>query len=177
MRGRLVLLSIIVGLWVFLFIFQNYFNTLWALVALISIMGVYSVYIYFANKHRVRVLKKHPVEVNQNYKPFITIMIPCHNEGVVIHKTVENITAVDYDNYELILIDDRSDDNTAEVIRPAKQPAEKKVEATATQAQQPAKHSLICHIDKKMRYVLFLALVALAVFCISMIIIYFVRLK
>ena len=68
-------------------------------------------------------------------------------------------------------------DNTAEVIRPAKQPAEKKVEATATQAQQPAKHSLICHIDKKMRYVLFLALVALAVFCISMIIIYFVRLK
>lgn len=68
-------------------------------------------------------------------------------------------------------------DNTAEVIRQAKQPAEKKVEATATQAQQPAKHSLICHIDKKMRYVLFLALVALAVFCISMIIIYFVRLK
>lgn len=117
MRGRLVLLSIIVGLWVFLFIFQNYFNTFWALVALISIMGVYSVYIYFANKHRVRVLKKHPVEVNQDYKPFITIMIPCHNEGVVIHKTVENITAVDYDNYELILIDDRSDDNTAEVIK------------------------------------------------------------
>ena len=68
-------------------------------------------------------------------------------------------------------------DNTAEVIRPAKQPAEKKVEATATQAQQPAKHSLICHIDKKMRYVLFLALVALAVFCISMIIIYLVRPK
>ena len=117
MRGRLVLLSIIVGLWVFLFIFQNYFNTFWALVALISIMGVYSVYIYLANKHRVRVLKKHPVEVNQDYKPLITIMIPCHNEGIVIHKTVENITAVDYDNYELILIDDRSDDNTAEVIK------------------------------------------------------------
>ena len=72
---------------------------------------------YVAFKHQVRKLRKHPPVINHDYKPFITIMIPAHNEGIVIKNTVENITTVDYDNYELILIDDRSEDNTAEVIK------------------------------------------------------------
>lgn len=117
MRGRLVLLSIIVGLWALLFIFQNFFNTFWASVALVVAMSIYCSYMFIAFKHQVRKLRKHPPVINHDYKPFITIMIPAHNEGSVIKNTVENITAVDYDNYELILIDDRSEDNTAEVIK------------------------------------------------------------
>lgn len=117
MRGRLVLLSIILGLWALLFVFQNFFNTFWASVALVVAMSTYCIYMYVAFKHQVRKLKKHPPVINHDYKPFITIMIPAHNEGIVIKNTVENITTVDYDNYELILIDDRSEDNTAEVIK------------------------------------------------------------
>lgn len=117
MRGRLVLLSIILGLWALLFVFQNFFNTFWALVALVVAMSTYCIYMYVAFKHQVRKLRKHPPVINHDYKPFITIMIPAHNEGIVIKNTVENITTVDYDNYELILIDDRSEDNTAEVIK------------------------------------------------------------
>lgn len=117
MRGRLVLLSIILGLWALLFVFQNFFNTFWASVALVVAMSTYCIYMYVAFKHQVRKLRKHPPDINHDYKPFITIMIPAHNEGIVIKNTVENITTVDYDNYELILIDDRSEDNTAEVIK------------------------------------------------------------
>lgn len=117
MRGRLVLLSIILGLWALLFVFQNFFNTFWASVALVVAMSTYCIYMYVAFKHQVRKLRKHPPVINHDYKPFITIMIPAHNEGIVIKNTVENITTVDYDNYELILIDDRSEDNTAEVIK------------------------------------------------------------
>ncbi len=117
MRGRLVLLSIILGLWALLFVFQNFFNTFWASVALVVAMSTYCIYMYVAFKHQVRKLRKHPPVINHDYKPFITIMIPAHNEGIVIRNTVENITTVDYDNYELILIDDRSEDNTAEVIK------------------------------------------------------------
>lgn len=117
MRGRLVLLSIILGLWVFLFIFQNFFNTFYASVMMMVFMVLYCGYMYVAFKHQLRKLKKNPPVINENYKPFITIMIPAHNEGSVIEKTVENIMTVDYDNYELILIDDRSDDNTAEIIQ------------------------------------------------------------
>lgn len=117
MRDRIVLLTIIVGLLVFLFIFQNFINTFWASITMMVFMVLYCSYMYVASKHQARKLRKHPPVINENYKPFISIMIPAHNEGTVIAKTVENITSVDYDNYELILIDDRSDDNTAEVIK------------------------------------------------------------
>ena len=60
MRGRLVLLSIILGLWALLFVFQNFFNTFWASVALVVAMSTYCIYMYVAFKHQVRKLRKHP---------------------------------------------------------------------------------------------------------------------
>lgn len=47
--------------------------------------------------------------------PFVTIMVPAHNEGVVISKTVESLLALDYphDRYEIIVINDNSSDNSA----------------------------------------------------------------
>lgn len=80
-------------------------------------MVVYSVYMVLADKHRKRKLKKNPQVINNEYKPFVTIMIPAHNEASVIEDTVENVLNIDYPNYELIVIDDRSEDNTAEVLR------------------------------------------------------------
>ena len=117
MRGRIVLLTIIVGLLVFLFIFQNFINTFWASITMMIFMVLYCSYMYVATKHQARKLRKNPPVINEDFKPFITIMIPAHNEGSVIEKTVENILTLDYEKYELILIDDRSEDNTAEVIK------------------------------------------------------------
>ncbi len=117
MRERVVLLLIIASLWTFLFVFQNYMPTFWALVYLCSFMFVYTIYMQIAFKHRKRKLKKKPQELNYNYKPFVTIMLPSHNEATVIEKTVENVLALDYPSFEVIVIDDRSDDNTGEVIK------------------------------------------------------------
>ena len=80
-------------------------------------MFVYSIYMVLADKHQKRKLKKNPKVINENYKPFVTIMVPAHNEASVIAAIVENILQLDYPNYELIIIDDRSEDNTAEVLR------------------------------------------------------------
>ena len=57
MRGRLVLLSIIIGLWIFLFVFQNFMNTFWASVTLAVIMGVYCLYMQAAQSHKARKLR------------------------------------------------------------------------------------------------------------------------
>lgn len=114
---RFVLLLIIVCLWVFLFIFQNYMSTFWAIVFLCAFMLSYVVYMQAALKHRKRKLRKNPEELNHDYKPFVTIMIPSHNEEGVIAKTVEHVLKMDYEKYEIIVIDDRSDDNTANVIK------------------------------------------------------------
>ena len=111
MKDRITLLIIFVGLAVILYIYQYHFNTIWGLVSLVGAMFVYSIYMVVADKHRKRKLRKNPQVINENYKPFVTIMVPAHNEASVIADTVENILQIDYPNYELIIIDDRSEEN------------------------------------------------------------------
>jgi len=125
MKERIVLFSIIFGLGVFLYVFQNYFNTVLGLLFLCCAMITYAIYMHLATLHKKRKLKKHPQIINENYKPSVTVMIPSHNEEGVITKTVENILAMDYENFEIILIDDRSEDNTADVIRALEEKYEK----------------------------------------------------
>ena len=79
-------------------------------------MALYMIYMYIAVKHQRRKLRKNPVVYNENLAPFISILIPCHNEAVVIKETVENILNVDYENYEIIVIDDRSTDDTKDAV-------------------------------------------------------------
>lgn len=117
MKDRITLLLIISCLLAFLIIFQNYFKTSYAVIFLICFMALYMLYMYLSIKHQRRKLKKNPPAPNSSYKPFISIMIPCHNEHEVISETVKNILNVDYHNYEIIVIDDRSDDSTPEIIK------------------------------------------------------------
>ena len=117
MRERILLFIILSCLGVFLYVFQNYVNTVVGFVILCACMVVYGLYSLAATKYQKRKLKMHPVVVNENFKPFVTIMIPAHNEESVITNTVENILKMDYPNFEVIVIDDRSSDNTASVIK------------------------------------------------------------
>ncbi len=117
MKDRITLLLIISCLLAFLIIFQNYFKTSYAVIFLICFMALYMLYMYLSIKHQRRKLKKNPPAPNSSYKPFISIMIPCHNEHEVISETVKNVLNVDYQNYEIIVIDDRSDDSTPEIIK------------------------------------------------------------
>lgn len=117
MKERIVLLTIILGLGVFLYFFQNYFNTLWGLVFLCVGMIIYAIYMHVATLHNKRKLKKNPQVINEDYKPFVTVMIPAHNEEGVITQTIQNILEMNYEKFEVIVIDDRSEDNTAAVIK------------------------------------------------------------
>ena len=63
MKERIVLLLIIASLWVFLFIFQNYMPTFWAIVFLCSFMFVYAIYMQIAYKHQKRKLRKNKKEM------------------------------------------------------------------------------------------------------------------
>ena len=125
MKERVVLFAILLGLGVFLYVFQNYFNTLWGLVFLCISMIIYAGYLQFATFHKKRKLRKNPTVINKNFKPFVTVMVPAHNEETVITQTVQNILEMDYENYEVIVIDDRSEDNTASVIKTLEQKYEK----------------------------------------------------
>jgi len=116
LKEQIVLLVIIVSLIAFLVIFQNYFNTMWAIIFLLAIMFLYSFYMWAVTKYRKRKERKNP-PVESNYKPYVSILIPCHNEEDVIAQTIDNILKLDYQDYEIILIDVRSSDKTPEIIK------------------------------------------------------------
>ena len=115
MKERITLLLIIAGIITFLIIFQNYFNTFWATVAIMLLMAVYLSYAQLAYTHKLRRYKNRNLD-NPNYKPFVSVMIPAYNEAEVIEKTVSNVSEMDYELFEIIVIDDRSTDNTAKIL-------------------------------------------------------------
>lgn len=125
MRERIFLFLILSCLGIFLYVFQNYVNTVLGFIILCSCMVVYGLYSIAATKYQKRKLKKHPLVINEDYKPFVSVMIPAHNEESVISDTVENILGMDYPNFEVIVIDDRSTDNTPNVIKELEQKYEK----------------------------------------------------
>lgn len=50
--------------------------------------------------------------------PFVSVMVPAHNEGIVIVRTVVALLNLDYphDRYEIIVINDNSSDNSAQLL-------------------------------------------------------------
>ena len=125
MKERILLFTIVFGLGVFIYIFQSYFNTVWGLALLCTFMFIYALFMNLSYKLKKRKLQKYPQIINENYKPFVTVMVPAHNEETVITNTVENILQMNYENFDVIVIDDRSTDNTATVIKNLEQKYEK----------------------------------------------------
>ncbi len=48
--------------------------------------------------------------------PLLSIIIPCYNSELFIAKTIESVIKQDFTNWELIVVDDGSKDNSANVI-------------------------------------------------------------
>lgn len=115
MKERILLFFIVLGLTAFIYIFQSY--TVWGLAILVLLMAVYALFTNIAYKIKKRKSLKNPQIKNEEYKPFVSIMIPAHNEESVISNTIETVLNLDYPNFEIIAIDDRSTDNTASVLK------------------------------------------------------------
>ena len=49
--------------------------------------------------------------------PFVSILMPAHNESDILYNVVKEMTTLNYPNYEIILINDGSSDDTGEVLK------------------------------------------------------------
>jgi peptidoglycan-N-acetylglucosamine deacetylase len=53
----------------------------------------------------------------ETYEPFVSIIVPAFNEEFVIEATIRSLLNSDYDNVEIIVVDDGSKDRTSDVVR------------------------------------------------------------
>jgi len=56
---------------------------------------------------------KYTVQTKEGYYPFISIIIPVYNEGKVLKSSIESLLDLDYSNYDIIVVNDGSTDDTA----------------------------------------------------------------
>jgi len=77
-----------------------------------NVILVIAGYMYYS-----KVNKEYMDEELESY-PFVSILVPAHNEAVVIKKTVISLLELDYpiDKYEIIVINDNSSDNSKDVL-------------------------------------------------------------
>ena len=55
-------------------------------------------------------------ENTNNIKPKVSIILPARNEEKYLAKCLDSLIDQDYQNYEIIVIDDSSEDSTGEII-------------------------------------------------------------
>ncbi len=60
-------------------------------------------------------ITRYTVEEKHGYFPFVSIIVPVFNEGKVLRSSIESLLELDYSNYEIIIVNDGSTDDTSVV--------------------------------------------------------------
>lgn len=79
----------------------------------VSIISIYFIFLSIAN---IRFLKKNTVQASVFSGPKISVLIPARNEELNIQKCLLSLVNQQYDNYEIIVLDDNSTDSTARIV-------------------------------------------------------------
>jgi peptidoglycan-N-acetylglucosamine deacetylase len=79
-------------------------------------LGILRLLILFIFSYRQNRKSLQPKD-HSRYPPFISIVIPAYNEETVIKNTVHSILKSNYRNFEVIIVNDGSTDNTAEAVK------------------------------------------------------------
>src|SRR5512134_2332109 len=78
------------------------------------ICGIFIVYWIHSQYHLDIVVKPTPPPADA---PLISVCVPARNEERNIRACIETILAQDYPDFEVIVLEDRSTDATAEILR------------------------------------------------------------
>ena len=95
-------------------IFENFF--------LIYAIGIFSLYLWLAIVSARELIKNHFHARNTNYDaiisspfaPMITVIAPAFNESLTIVENIKALLALYYPNFEIVIVNDGSKDNTLE---------------------------------------------------------------
>jgi poly-beta-1,6 N-acetyl-D-glucosamine synthase len=106
-RGKLLLGTLAVAQWI-----TSALTFLLAPIAVLAVLRML-VLLLLARRH-ARVTRARPVE--PGFEPAVSIVVPAYNEAVGIARCVGSLAASDYPDFEIIVVDDGSEDGTADIV-------------------------------------------------------------
>ena len=65
----------------------------------------------------LRSRKREHDHAGEDFMPFVSIIVPAYNEEKVISRTIDSLLTSDYQNFEILVVDDGSPDKTLEIVR------------------------------------------------------------
>lgn len=131
MRNRIVLISLAVMVWVVLKSIDKLDigpEILLILAGAVTMMAGHSIWLLSAqSRHRRKIAKRQAAlkslaaavdtTYTEPYHPFVDILISAKNESRVIETTVRKLFEIDYDSFNVWVIDDMSTDSMPEVLQ------------------------------------------------------------
>lgn len=62
-------------------------------------------------------VRKYDKDYPDAFRPHVSIIVPAHNEELVIESTLQSLSKLNYMNFEVIVVDDGSTDDTAKIVK------------------------------------------------------------
>lgn len=89
--------------------------SLYLLLILVLLVVRYAVIIFYSFLDHIEAIQRGDARYTEselNSLPMVTLVVPAFNEGVVIQAALRSLLELDYPNYEIIVVDDGSTDDT-----------------------------------------------------------------
>jgi cellulose synthase/poly-beta-1,6-N-acetylglucosamine synthase-like glycosyltransferase/peptidoglycan/xylan/chitin deacetylase (PgdA/CDA1 family) len=83
------------------------------LLVVVVLVALRAVLLFALAAHHVRVTRARAVT---EHTPSVAIVVPAYNEAVGIERAVCSLAASEYDDYEVVVVDDGSTDETADIV-------------------------------------------------------------
>ncbi|MEW6508141.1 MAG: glycosyltransferase [Bacteroidota bacterium] len=104
----LVTMPLTILTWSGLFVYSSIVSlVIFLFILLIRYFGILFMAYFYTTKYTIQ---KKP-----GYYPFVSIIVPVFNEGKILNSSIESLLDIDYPNYEIIIVNDGSTDETAVV--------------------------------------------------------------
>jgi len=85
----------------------------WAMLGLLFLKIVF--FVGISSRHHAHHRRRHPSELTST--PFVSIIVPSYNEGLTLENCVNSLAHQSYKEYEIIIVNDGSTDDTLSVAR------------------------------------------------------------
>ena len=89
------------------------------LIGIILGLGRMAVIGVLAGAQYIRSRRREVDHFGEQFQPLVSVVVPAFNEGKVIKRTIDSLISSDYPNFEIIMVDDGSTDDTFEIAHEA----------------------------------------------------------